>query len=206
MITKKITYSKDDFEFSLEPIEDTLTIRKIKSGYVARYLAQDQDYESPDAWGDNDLFLVHYHRDFTITNNKVITEDAIRVWYQTFQKDGSRSSQIDAEKEYYIFAVSAYIHSGVVLSLCHNFGYDPGGWDTSHVGAVLASKKEFPSRDKAVKAAQGLIETWNMSLSGDVYISVIEKYNKDKEQTDMDSLGGIYGYKYARKELKGMKI
>lgn len=107
---------------------------------------------------------------------------------------------------YHIFAVSAYIHSGVSLSLCHHFPSDPGGWDTSHVGAVLVSKKEFRSEKKAKDAAEGLIKEWNMCLCGDVYTAVIESYNTKKNPLKYDCLSGMYGKEYALQELKGMRI
>ena len=145
--------------------------------------------------GDDNLILVHYHRDFEVENDKVVTKEDIRSWY--------RGEKIEQEKVYHIFPVSAYIHSGVSLSL-HNTvpGDFHGGWDTSHVGAVLVAKSEAKSRAKAYQMAEGLLENWNMCLSGDVYYTVKETYNKEKEQLDQDLVSGNYGYKNALEALK----
>jgi hypothetical protein len=110
-----------------------------------------------------------------------VTEDDIREWYQ--------GNKIPQMKEYWIFPVSAYIHSGVSLSLGNcSFPFDGGGWDTLHVGAVLCSKKEWKTSKKARKYAEGQIETWNDYLSGNVY-----GFQVTFEGEDVDSCWGFYG-------------
>jgi len=196
--TTYVTYVTDEgFHFTFEPIEDTLTIEETKDGYEAKYLTRDEEPPNPNEFGDESLFLVHYHRDFDIRKDDIIKEDDARALYQ--------GEKIPQEKDYWIFPVEAYIHSGVSLTLKSFKGMLPQGhyeFDTSRVGLVLVSKKEFKSNDKAQKAAETLIETWNQYLSGDVYSCVKETYNKKKEQTDYDVVGGFYGYKYAIEELK----
>lgn len=81
---------------------------------------QDTDAESPASWGDDNLFLVHYHRDFWQKNEKVLCEDDLRDVYQGNVTDSVKKLR----KEYHIFPVSAYIHSGVVLSLANSFAGD----------------------------------------------------------------------------------
>lgn len=195
-IYKRERWINDDgFEFVFEPIEESISIKKTKNGYEARYLTIDHCPMSPDGWEDENLFLVHYHRDFYISRDNAITEDDLRAWYN--------NEKIEQEKEYFIFPVSAYIHSGVTLKLGDgNFIFDSGGWDTSHVGAVLVSKKEFESKENAMKIAGGLIEEWNQYLEGDVYCLVKESYDKDKTPYEHDSVCNYYGYEYALKALK----
>lgn len=195
--TRTITTYEDEeagFKFTFMPVEDSLTITKTEQGYEAKYLVLDEDAMPPDEWGDDSIFLVHYHRDCWVENKKVINENDLREWYQ-----GEKISQT---KEYRLFPVAALIHSGVWLSLSTNFHEDPGGWDTSHVGAILVSKKEWKSYKKALKAAESLLETWNMYFSGDVYGIVKETYDKNKEQINQESVWGYYGYKYALQALK----
>ncbi len=132
--------------------------------------------DSPDDWGDDGAFLVHYHRDLEVKRDKIVTRDDIAEWYQ--------GGKIEAEKEYYIFPVSAYIHSGVSLSLHYSFPGDGAGWDTSHVGAVLVKKDEAKKKKDAYRIAEATIETWNDCLSGNVYGYVID---------DGDS-GSVWGY------------
>ena len=167
-------------------------IEEIKIDEVTVKFYQDTDAQSPADWGDENLFLVHYHRDFW-QENKDVTERDLRDLYQGNKTETTRRLQ----KEYYIFPVAALIHSGVWLKLGHGgFSMDEGGWDTSHVGALFASKKEFKSKGDAEKCATGKVTEWNHYLSGDVYGFVVE----DKDGEDLDSCWGFYGLKYAKEE------
>lgn len=140
---------------------------------------QDEDYnETPNDWGDG-VTLVHYHRDFTIEAKKLISGHELESWYN--------GEKIEQEKTHYIFPVSALIHSGVWLSLSDTFASDGGGWDTSHVGALLVDKKEAKSRKDAYRIASGTLQVWNDLLSGNVYGYVIDE--------DGDSCWGFIGDK-----------
>jgi len=196
---RKVTHTKwvndDGFAFQFEPVEESLSIKKTKEGFEARYLAQDECY---DTGRDEDdcLFLVHYHRSYWIERKSAISADDLRSWYQ--------GEKIEQEKSFHIFAVSALIHSGVWLKLGQrSFESDSMGWDTSHVGAVLAAKKEFKTRKRAEKAAESLIDEANKINSGEVFLIVKEAYTKAKEPIDYDVVGGHVGLKYALNELKG---
>jgi len=182
------------FKYTFNPIEDTIKVKQTEDGFTVKYLIQDNDPDSPQEHSDGTVFLVHYHRDFTIREDSLILEASIRVWYQ--------GEKIPHTKDYHIFPVSAYIHSGVSLSLNTHFQCDTGGWDTSHVGAVLVSKKEFKKKEKAIKVAENLIKYWNMYLGGDVYAMVSETYDKDKNQLDYEVCGGSYGYKESVEALE----
>ena len=189
--------SDQGFNLSFQPANDEeVLVKKIKNGYELKYLAQDFDTPSPNELSgeDKDLFLVNYHRDFHIERKNIISKEEVIDWYQ--------GKKIEQSRDYYIFFLTCLVHGGVWLSLNSSFTCDAGGWDTSHVGAVLASKKEFKSRNKAYIAAEGLIKTWNQYLEGDVYMAVKEFYNEKKEQIHHDITGGYYGYKESMKELK----
>lgn len=190
--------SKEGFEFNFEPLEDTLTVEQTKDGYTAKYLIRDEFTDSPDETGDDSFFLVHYHRDFEVKRDNLITEDDARNIYQ--------GKKIPQEKDYWIFPVDAYIHGGVSLSLSGGFrGRLPEGherFDVSSVGLILVSKKEYKTKSQANKQAGYLLENWNQYLSGDVYSLVNETYNKNKTNIDYDILGGSYGFKESKKALK----
>lgn len=158
-------------------------------------IIQDTDAQSPDDFGDDGIFLVHYHRDFTVTRDKIVTVDEIAALYR-----GEKSERLkELQREYHFFPVAALIHSGVYLRLGQGgFAEDSGGWDTSHVGAVLVSKKEWKRRDKAASAAASHVDTWNQYLSGDVWGYVVE----DSAGDHLDSCGGFYGLDYCREEAK----
>ena len=191
-----VRYTDEDrgFEFQFEPVERSLSIVETPIGYEVRYLTVDDSPDSPSEWRDNGLFLINYHRGFWVENREIISKEDLISWY--------RGETIPQAKDYHIFVLSALIHSGVWLSLNYSFPEDSGGWDTSHVGAVLASKKEWQSKQSAYKAAQGLVATWNQYLSGDVYGIVVERYNKNKQQINDDAAWGFYGYDYAIKALQ----
>ena len=191
---------EEGFEFIFRPTEDSIKIKKTKAGYEAFYITPDECPERPDSWGDNNLFLVHYHRDCWIVNDDVIKEDDVKNWYRQ-EFDNYDGGVFPCAEKYWIYAVSAYIHSGVRLSLNKTFFYDAQGWDTSHVGAVLVAKEEWPDEEKAKEAAEGMVEEWNQYLSGDVWCIVREKYDKKKNQLDYDVIGGFYGEKYALEAL-----
>jgi len=201
------------FEFTFEPVESTISIIKTKTGYEARYLVQDNDPRSPDEDGDDSLFLVGYHRDFTVDRSTRKDGRSVGGISQGLAQDIARGGKYEDDsineeakdycKKYHIFGLEAYIHSGVALALSREGNFPDRQWDVSQLGLVFASKKEWKSREKARKAALGLIETWNCSLSGDVYGCIKETYNNKKEVVgDYDSCWGYYGYKYAIEELK----
>ena len=199
MTTEKITIyrANENFDLRFDPIEETMKVKKLKDGYEVKYLIQDEGGESPDNWGDESLFLVNYHRDFHVENKEVISEDEVRAYYQ--------GEKIEQVKEYRIFFLTSYIHSGVTLYLGESSnpsGVGYGHFDTSHVGLVFASKKEFPQLKDAEKAVEGLIETWNKYLHGDVYCLVRENFDLEKNYQEHDTLGGCYGFEDAKSALE----
>lgn len=164
-----------------------------------------EDAESPDDWCDDERFLVYNHRDFTIERSGFYPED-INTILESNKLEGTLDNEDiviahnNLYDDYHIFPVYAYIHSGVSLSL--NRGSDR--WDTSMKGFILVKKKvnnivttPYPI-DEAKLIAEGLIETWNTYLSGDVYLYDLITTTKCStcnhvEETIDDSCGGFYG-------------
>jgi hypothetical protein len=184
------------FEFKYRPIENTINIKETPEGWEARYLVHDDgmDVDNP-ACESEAIFLVHYHRDFNVEHDNWIKKDEVRQIYA-----GEKTGH---EKKYWLFPVSAYIHSGVCLRLGKtSFEFDPGGWDTSHVGLLLVSRQEWKTEAKARAAAQSHIDNWNAILSGEVYGLVVERYDKAKKQISENSCWGFVGTDYALKELE----
>jgi hypothetical protein len=221
------TYIGEDehagFEFTHEPFESTLTIEKTKTGYTARYLVRDDNPISPDEDGDDALFLVGYRRDFTVDGPrvyhklpdgvkrdpadkghlKVDREEARAIMRGgKYEDDSIHEAARDLMKEYHIFGLEAYIHSGVTLALLHEGNFCDRQWDVSQLGLVFVSKKEWHSREKARATALSLIASWNAYLSWDMYGCVREEYGADKKQISEDSCWGFSGYEYAIEELK----
>jgi len=121
----------------------------------------DEDCDSPDSWGNTDAFIVYDHRDFYVERKgfdpRTIFEhiqETKRMFY-----DG-----------YFVFPVYAYIHSGVALSLGKSHYPFIDRWDVSFKGfALVKRQKGTYTNEKAYTQAEGLIETWNTYLSGQVY-------------------------------------
>lgn len=140
---------------------------------------QDDDPLDPAEWADGSGFLVHYHRDCKI-ENRYVTREEISDWY-----NGDNS----LEKKYWIFPVSSYIHSGVVLSLGSGRNFPDQRWDVSHVGAVLIKRDRKLRKEKARKWAEGIVEEWNQYLWGEIYGYMIE----DEEGEEEGGCWGFYG-------------
>lgn len=184
-----------DLQYRFEPIPESLTVQETRTGFEARYLIYDEDPMSPAEDADDNLFLVHYHQDFWVERKDVITIEDVEAWYN--------GESIFQENDYHIFMVAAYIHSGVQLALGLGRHFPDYQWDVSHVGVILASKKEWPDEEEAKKAAESLVEACNQYLSGDVYFVVKETFDKDGTPTDeYDICGGYSGWEYALEALK----
>lgn len=156
----------------------------------------DEFCENPNQSGDNDLFLLSYHRDFWVEMDKVVTKAELLEAFEEPKKS-------DVASRFHIFPIEAYIHSGVVLAFSKCGNFPDLQWDVSLVGAILADKKEFRNRKTAERAAISLLDMWNQYLSGDVYGYVV----KDPNGKEVDSCCGFYGLDYAREEgMKALKF
>lgn len=201
----KVKYIDDEqgLDFTFEPVDGSLTVKKVKGGYEARYLVQDDDPQAPDEWDNDNLFLVAYHRDFTVESKLIDKQQAQNLYRPDDQLDIWEKDFVDAWKEkYHIFGLEAYIHGGVSLALSGKGDFPDRRWDVSQLGLVFVLKETWPDEDKARDAAKSLIDEWNMYLSGDVWGCVVERYDKNKQQIDQDSCWGFYGFGYALEELK----
>jgi len=140
-------------------------------GYRIR-ICQDSSPQSPECWGDDQQFLVYDHRDFYVHRAGFSPQEVYVAW-----KQGRKF------KGYHAFPVYAYIHSGVSLSLGKSEYPFTDPWDVSFKGFALIRQA------KGQKMAEGLIESWNAYLSGNVYgYQVVDAMGEE-----MDSCWGFYG-------------
>lgn len=158
---------------------------------------QDEDGVSPNEWGDDNLFLVGYHRDFSVAGpmekergetgkgRPLVTREETAACFAASY--GQRPAWL--MEKYHVFALEAYIHGGVVLALASEGNFPDRQWDVSLLGAVFVAKSEWKTRAKARAAALDLIKTWNDALSGNVYGFVVE----DKKGMRVHSCWGFYG-------------
>lgn len=121
----------------------------------------DEDVESPNDWGNDEIFLVYDHHQFYVKREGFNPTDI-------FERMQTGKKTYDG---YWFFPVYAYIHSGVALSLGKNYYPFTDRWDVSFRGFVLVKRMKgiWWNQDKAYEAAEGLIETWNQYLGGEVY-------------------------------------
>lgn len=169
-------------------------------------IRQDESCESPDDWGNTDMFLVYDHRQFYVKRDNFNPSDIID-WLDIKRKldcpvsgDEEQGELEDELKgyfdysDYYIYPVYAYIHSGVSLSLGRSSYPFTCPWDTSMSGFLLVKKEEVASFEVAEINAESLIETWNDYLSGDVWGFIVEEpttiYSIEKTLFDKHLLDG----------------
>jgi len=203
-IKKIIRYQNEEgFEFVHEPVEDSLKIEMCPDGYRAKYVARDGCPSSPCDEDDPDLFLVAYHRDFTVKNSRLSEEK-----YNHLLSDRSGLDEYEMEslsewdRHYHMFPLEAYIHSGIALALGGEGQFLDRRWDVSALGCVFVAKSVWADIGDAIQAAKGLIERWNGYLSGEVYGVVIESYDELKKPVGRSSSWGFCGYDNAMIELE----
>lgn len=159
-------------------------------GYYYK-ITQDNFAESPDDWSNTDIFLVYNHRQFQI----------VRCGFDPHSiYESDEYIKTNKYKDFNVYPVYAYIHSGVSLSLSNSF-YDK--FDTSCSGFVLVHE----SINEPNLVAEDLIKLWNLYLSGEVYyFTIYEKEICDKcnhvEYVEKSSCSGFYGYDDCLKEVK----
>jgi len=182
-------------------------------------ITQDHFAESPNTNGNTDIFLVYEHSSLQVTRKGFPPK---YIYDYLDEKTGTiLDHDLDLSKldNFYIFTVYAYIHSGVRLMLDNPHS----NFDVSSTGYVIVNKKELDfdlqrqSNEKckdltdeeiAKYYAEGLIETWNTYLSGEVYgYTLFEKLEYKKvykeksviddnpyfELEEIDSCSGFYG-------------
>lgn len=204
--------SDEGFEFVFEPIEDTIKVKKIETGFEVRYLAYGEYSNSPDEDAGENLFLVAYHRNFTVDRGKRIdgrwTPGISQELAQCIERGGKYKNGSDCDeakdyrRKYHVFRLEAYIHSGVSLALADEGDFPDRNWDVSYLGLVFASKKEWRLRKNAKKAAERLIEDRNLYLTGEDYNIVKETYNENKKRLSYDCVCGYQGKEWALEALE----
>jgi hypothetical protein len=168
----------------------------------------DSDASSPSEDADKNAFLVYGHRDFTV--NGPDEEKAREV----------HEAKSTWEETHHVWPVFAYIHSGVHLQLGTDAGLPDRQWDVSMCGYCLVTR-DASDIPEPRKYAEGMIETWNQYLSGDVWgydielhklqtdsdgdpIEERDYYERHSRALDEDSCWGFYGSEYALQETKSI--
>jgi hypothetical protein len=187
-MTRTITTTDTGLELSHKPQDDDDVIVEEMDGKITlRYLVQDDDPRPPNEDDDNGLFLVNYHRDFWVINDKFITRDQLASWY--------RGEKIEQAKTHWIFTLGMYSHSGVILRLgSKSFVGDSRGWDSSMNGAVFVRKDEWKLSAEAEKAAESLVQEWNNYLRGNIWGYVKDVFDAKTKERVKAECKSCWGY------------
>ena len=175
----------------------------------------DREADSPDTWGDESVFALGFSRDFHLKRPS-LTEVRDVVWYMSkeeivrflTEEEGRAEDMAREDAEHFhkpgweVFPLFAYVHGNTVLSL----GEFSCRWDSGQVGYVLVKLTEVgegttdAGRVTARVCAEGLVETWNQYLSGDVWGYVIT--DGDGAEVEDGSCWGFYGLDECIEEAK----
>ena len=209
-ITKRITYSSEGFDFTLEPIEDSIKVKKTKQGYEIRYLTSDLDPDSPRNW-DNLGTMVCFHKRYDLGDKTDLTSDNFDGWEEL------EDYLVKEKKAVVIAPLYMYDHSGISIKIGDFYGcglsQGHARFDSGQIGFIYVDeetlKKEYnvkkiskKIKDKARKVLEGEVDTYDEYVRGEVYTIVKETYYKNKEQLDYDCVGGYFGYNDSLKALE----
>ena len=201
-ITKRTIYSTDDFDLTFEPIENSIKIKKTKQGYEVKYLTPDLNPDSPRN-GDNLGSMVCFHRRYDLGDKTDLTSDNFNEWGEL------KWHIIETKKAVVIAPLYMYEHSGIRIKIGDFYGSGlPQGharFDSGQIGFIYVDeeklKKEYSVKkitkkikERARQVLESEIDTYDRYVSGDTYTIVKEIYNKNKEQVNMDCVGGFFGY------------
>lgn len=167
-------------------------------GYTVK-LWQDENPENPREW-DNLGVMFCWHPRYQLGDEQFTRDapaevlDAGEAWDTL---EDVRIYLVKHKDAVVILPLVLLDHSGLTIRVGTSYGEDPGGWDTSRVGFVYATreaiKKEYGRVTKATKAkAESVlrqeIATYDQYLKGDVYGYSIEFHGHD-----VDSCWGFHG-------------
>jgi hypothetical protein len=201
-VTKKTIYEVEDFDLTFEPINDTISIEKIKTGFELRYLTPDNDPTNPRE-DENLGNMVCFHNRYSLGDKSELNSDMFNSWQELY------SYLIKEKNAITILPLYLYDHSGISIKVGSFRGLLPQGhaeFDSGQVGFIYTTKEDLKrigvTKAKADKSLREEVEHYNRYLRGDIYFIVRETFDHNKEQVDYDICGGYYGMDYAEKALK----
>lgn len=200
---------KMELDLMFVPIDrndpDVFATEETLEGCKVKYIALDNEPESPRQC-DNLGTMVCFHKRYILGDE----EHGYRS--ETFNSWDELKSAIEENGDIgVILPLYLYDHSGITMGTCP-FN---DRWDSGQVGFIFVSKdkirEEFSIKDtditdeildKAKNVLKSEVEIYDYYLRGEVYRLIVEIFDKDKEQTYCDIVGGFYGIKCAKEELK----
>jgi len=214
-IVKKTYVNDEGFNFTFEPNERSLTIKKTKTGFEARYLTPDNNPIDPRE-DENYSNMVCFDSRYTLgdIHNYTNFDNFVLSLAEEFGIIESKDEIVDyiiedifekvKRKLVCILPLYLYDHSGISMrTFKHGIHKD---WDCGQVGFIYLTKEGLEKwgikKSQVEKALIQEVEIYSQYLEGDVYCIVKENYNKNKEQVDYDVCGGYFGYGEALKSLE----
>lgn len=206
MIQKRIStsYTSDKaegFDFTFEPLEDTIKVIKTESGYTIKYITRDNDPIDPRG-NDHLGTMAFFHNRYDLGDkDHGIKCDDYKSWTEM------EKALIQNHDAYMVIPVYMYDHSGITISAGGFSHIDSARWDWGQIGFIFISRekvlKEYnklgkKTRDTVRGVLLAEIEEYDLYLTGEGYGVIAEMYNDDKVQIDDESVWGYLGIESAK--------
>lgn len=158
----------DDIVYTKQPMDKIKTV--FHRGYEICIYPDEQPMENPNDWANDEIFLIHDHRDLSVAPAHMEPRDALEIYRHL--NEGHKTYPIGND-EYWIIPAYAYIHSGISLYLSKRDAnrIEPTGFDTSFRGFVLVNSSfgKLSKFEDAFEVATEFIRGWNQYLNGEIY-------------------------------------
>jgi hypothetical protein len=171
-------------------------------------LVPDPDPEGPEDWTDDEMYILHYHRQFTRFPEKLGGSPAPRTGPAYLEWLGEYHYEIpEAEREWYVFPLESYIHGGVVLAFESEGNFPDRRWDVSRCGSIVMRRKWYEAtgtKQTPREVAETFLKQWNQLLEGDVwgYEITDAKGTNLTDDDEIDIVWGCYGEEAAYEQAE----
>jgi hypothetical protein len=162
------------------------TIETIK--YKNYELKIEHDYDCHDLLSDHFNYDIKENNPIFISNHRDYSSINTDYKIESFE---NLDEIKDTYKDYEIYSVNAYIHSGVALSLGSEYPFNCS-FDSGLFGFLLVKKTEKMS-------VESFIKSWSMILNGEIYgytldKTILCKSCETSHTENIDSCWGFVGY------------
>lgn len=169
------------------------------NGYTIE-ISQDTDCINPRVDYDNLSTFAFFHRNYSNESN-IRTND--------FSSLAQIRKHIEKELNAICIPVFLYSHSGDCIKACESNPFHCP-WDSGQLGFAYVTKekvyKEYQwkvitkkRKKQILEVLKGEVETFNQYINGEVY-----GYTITKEDEEVDSCWGYFGYDYCLEEAKNI--
>ena len=167
-------------------------------GYSIR-IEQDENPENPREFDCNLGILVCFHGRYDLGDKTELTSKMFENWGDL------ENHLIKHERAKYISPLYLYDHSGITISTTP-FSCP---WDSGQIGFIYTTSKRIRQQfkhkklcdiaDNIIECLLSEVKTYDQYLTGDIYGYIITK-----DDIDVDSCWGFYGYDETLKEARSI--